>query len=138
LRRHWGDQLIDVAGNRQAQQGQQTKMELAYQYLTGPRFRHRMDAIVEKFTDMRDDLDRERKLRTKREEQLKGVLDSSAGLYGDLQGIAGRAMEEIDGLDILRLKARLREVPPRHRVPTRQWGSTAGREVGFDLKTMLN
>ncbi len=83
----------------------QTKMELAYQYLTGPHFRHRMDAIVEKFTDMRDDLDRERKLMTKlwakREEQLKGVLDNSAGLYGDLQGIAGRAMEEIDGLDIL-------------------------------------
>ena len=34
----------------------------------------------------------------KREEQLKGVLDSSAGLYGDLQGIAGRAMSEIEGL----------------------------------------
>jgi hypothetical protein len=57
--------LIDVAGNRQAQQDQQTRMELAYQYLTRPRFRHRMDAIVEKFTDMRDDLDRERKLMTK-------------------------------------------------------------------------
>jgi hypothetical protein len=27
----------------------------------------------------------------KREEQFKGVLDSTAGLYGDLQGIAGRA-----------------------------------------------
>ncbi|GAB1716953.1 MAG: hypothetical protein NTAFB05_19950 [Nitrobacter sp.] len=43
--------------------GQQTKMELVYQYLTGPRFRHRIDAIVERFTDMRDDLNRERKMR---------------------------------------------------------------------------
>ena len=34
----------------------------------------------------------------KREEQLKGVLDSSAGFYGDLQGIAGRAMAEIEGI----------------------------------------
>ncbi len=97
--------LVDIAVNRQAQEGQQTKMELVYQYLTGPRFRHRIDAIVEKFTDMRDDLDRERKLMTKmwakREEQLKGVLESSAGLYGDLQGIAGRAMQEIESLDIL-------------------------------------
>jgi hypothetical protein len=37
----------------------------------------------------------------KREEQLKSVLDSSAGLYGDLQGIAGRALPEIEGLDFL-------------------------------------
>ncbi|MGO3933695.1 DUF2130 domain-containing protein [Rhodopseudomonas pseudopalustris] len=100
--------LIEVACSRQAQEGQQTKMELVYQYLTGPRFRHRIDAIVEKFTDMRDDLDRERKvmmkLWAKREEQLRGVLDSTAGLYGDLQGIAGRAMQEIESLDILMIE----------------------------------
>ncbi|SDO49531.1 DUF2130 domain-containing protein [Afipia sp. GAS231] len=100
--------LLDVASNRQAQEGQQTKMELVYQYLTGPRFRHRIDAIVEKFTDMRADLDRERKVVTKlwakREEQLGGVLDSTAGLYGDLQGIAGRAMQEIESLDVLMIE----------------------------------
>lgn len=100
--------LIEVACSRQAQEGQQTKMELVYQYLTGPRFRHRIDAIVEKFTDMRDDLDRERKvmmkLWAKREEQLRGVLDSTAGLYGDLQGVAGRAMQEIERLDLLMIE----------------------------------
>jgi hypothetical protein len=100
--------LIDVAGSRQAQEGQQTKMELVYRYLTGPQFRHRIDAILEKFNDMRDDLDRERKvtikLWAKREEQLNGVLDSTAGLYGDLQGIAGRAMPEIEGLDVLMIE----------------------------------
>jgi hypothetical protein len=97
--------LIDVAGSRVAREGQQTKMELIYRYLTGPHFRHRIDAILEKFTDMKDDLDRERKVMTKlwakREEQLNGVLDSTAGLYGDLQGIAGRAIPEIESLDIL-------------------------------------
>jgi hypothetical protein len=97
--------LIDVAASRLAREGQKTKMELVYQYLTGPQFRHRIDAILEKFNDMRDDLDRERKTMTKlwarREAQLNGVLDSTAGLYGDLQGIAGRAMPEIEGLDTL-------------------------------------
>lgn len=100
--RQW---LIDLAGSRMAQEGQQTKMELVYSYLTGPRFRQRIDAIVERFTDMQQDLDRERKMMTrlwaKREEQLRGVLDSTAGLYGDLQGIAGRAMPEIESLDVL-------------------------------------
>jgi hypothetical protein len=105
----------DLTCSRQAQEGQQTKTELVYQYLTGPRFRHRIDAIVEKFTDMQADLDRERKtmmrLWAKREEQLKGVLDSTAGLYGDLQGIAGRAMQEIESLDVLMIEtdARLDE-----------------------------
>ncbi|WP_334366907.1 DUF2130 domain-containing protein [Bradyrhizobium sp. AZCC 1578] len=102
--------LIDVAASRQAQEGQQTKMEMVYAYLTGPRFRHRIDAIVEKFTDMQADLDRERatmtRLWAKREEQLRGVLDSTAGLYGDLQGIAGRAMQEIESLDVLMIEVK--------------------------------
>jgi hypothetical protein len=102
--------LIELASSRQAQEGQQTKMEMTYAYLTGPRFRHRIDAIVEKFTDMQADLDRERKtmmrLWAKREEQLRGVLDSTAGLYGDLQGIAGRAMQEIESLDVLMIEVK--------------------------------
>ena len=99
--------LIQVANSRQAAIGQRTKMEMVYQYLTGPQFRHRIDVIVEKFTDMQSDLDRERKamvrIWAKREEQLKSVIDSSAGLYGDLQGIAGRALPEIDSLDFLKI-----------------------------------
>lgn len=107
------ESLIGLAGSRQTQEGQQTKMELVYQYLTGPRFRHRIDAIVEKSTDMRDDLNRERKtmmrMWAKREEQLRGVLDSTSGLYGDLQGIVGRAMQEIGSLDVQMIENRASE-----------------------------
>jgi hypothetical protein len=79
-------------------------MEMVYQYLTGPRFRHRVEAIVEKFAEMQSDLERERKAMTrlwaKREEQIRGVVESTAGLYGDLQGIAGRTLQEIEGLQV--------------------------------------
>jgi hypothetical protein len=96
--------LMELAAARQAGEGQQTKMELVYQYLTGPRFRHRIQAIVEKFSDMQDDLQRERKAMTKlwskREEQIRCVIESTAGMYGDLQGIAGKTLQEIEGLDI--------------------------------------
>ena len=70
--------------------------------MTGPRFRHRIEAVVERFTDMQADLDRERKtmMRAKREEQIRGVVESTAGLYGDLQGIAGRTLLEIEGLEL--------------------------------------
>ena len=41
-----------------------------------------------------------RPLWAKREEQIRGVVESTAGLYGDLQGIAGRSLLEIDGLEL--------------------------------------
>jgi hypothetical protein len=101
--------LIELAAARTAGEGQQTKMEMVYHYLTGPRFRQRVQAIVEKFTDMHEDLDKERKTLTrlwaKREEQIRGVLEATAGMYGDLQGIAGRTLQEIEGLDIKLLSA---------------------------------
>jgi hypothetical protein len=40
------------------------------------------------------------RLWAKREEQIRGVVESTAGLYGDLQGIAGRSLLEIDGLEL--------------------------------------
>jgi P27 family predicted phage terminase small subunit len=57
--------LIELSAVRQAGEGQQTKMAMVYQYLTGPRFRHRIEAIVEKFSDMQQDLDKERKTMTR-------------------------------------------------------------------------
>ena len=96
--------LIELAAARQASAGQQSKMELVYQYLTGPRFRQRLEAIVDKFSDMQSDLDKERRTMTrlwaKREQQIRGVIESTAGMYGDLQGIAGKALEEIEGIDL--------------------------------------
>lgn len=95
---------LEVSLARKAGEGQQTKTELVYQYLTGPAFRHRVEAIVEKFTDMKADLDRERKsmmrMWAKREAQITGVIDATAGMYGDLQGIAGRSLQEIEGLSM--------------------------------------
>lgn len=97
------ESLILMSSVRAAGEGQQTKSALMYDYLTGPRFRHRIEAVVEKFSEMQDDLASERKATmkrwAKREQQLHTVLDSTAGLYGDLQGIAGRSMLEIEALE---------------------------------------
>ncbi len=78
-------------------------MEQVYEYLTGTRFRQRIDAVVEKFNDMREDLDKERKFMgrqwAKREAQILAVVESTVGMVGDLQAIAGKAMPEIPSLD---------------------------------------
>lgn len=101
--------LLELALARQAGEGQQTKMELVYQYLTGHRFRQRVTAIIEKFEEMHADLAKERttmtKLWAKREMQIQAVLAATAGMYGDLQGIAGQAIETIEALDVSRLTA---------------------------------
>jgi hypothetical protein len=96
--------LVEVANVRQARDGQQTKMELVCQYLTGPHFRQRVAAIVEKFEEMRSDLEKERTAMTrhwaKREMQIRTVIETTSGMYGDLQGIAGKALQEIESLSL--------------------------------------
>lgn len=102
--------LIELASARQALDGQQTKTEMVYQYLTGPRFRHRVEAIVEAFSSMQEDLDREKKAITKqwakREEQIERVMQATVGMYGDLQAIAGKPFQEIEGLELTALESK--------------------------------
>jgi hypothetical protein len=96
--------LIEVSNSRLVRQGQQSKMEQVYQYLTGTKFRQRVEAVVEKFNDMREDLDKERRFMVrqwaKRETQIVSVIESTVGMVGDLQAIAGKAMPEIPSLDL--------------------------------------
>jgi len=101
--------LIEVATARKATEGRQTKTELIYQYLTGPRFRQRVQAIVEAFSSLQEDLNREKKVITKqwakREEQIERVMQATVGMYGDLQGIAGKTLQEVEGLELKALSS---------------------------------
>jgi len=100
--------LIELAVTRQSSEGQQTKSEMLYSYLTSPRFRLRVQAIVEAFSNMKEDLDKERKVITKqwakREEQIERVMQATVGMYGDMQGIAGKTLQEIEGLEMKALE----------------------------------
>ncbi len=95
--------LIEMAGLVAVREGQASKAELVYDYLTGTKFRHRIEAIVEKFDDMRTDLEREKKVTlknwAKRDSQIDAVIAATMGMHGDLQGIAGSSMPEIGGLE---------------------------------------
>ena len=63
----------------------QAKVGEGFQYLTGPRFRRRVEAIVEGLSSMQDDLDKERKAITK-----QWAKRPCAGGYGwDARGLAG-------------------------------------------------
>lgn len=96
--------LVEMQGVRIAQAGQATKTEMVYAYLTGPVFRQRIEAVVERFSEMEADLSRERKAMQKswarREQQIGAVIGATVGLYGDLQGIAGAAIPDIPALEL--------------------------------------
>jgi hypothetical protein len=114
--------LMDKEEQIASMQRKLQDLDLIYQYLTGPRFRQRLEAIVEKFSIMQTDLERERKtmtrLRARREGQIRGMIESTVGMYGDFQAIAGKALEEIDGLAQIarRVEARRKRGPTNHRV----------------------
>jgi hypothetical protein len=63
-----------------------------------------LEAIAERFSDMQNDLDKERKAMTrlwaKREQQIRTVIEATVGMYGDLQGIGGTKLQEIPGLEL--------------------------------------
>jgi hypothetical protein len=99
--------LTDLAIARQASEGRETKAALVYEYLTSSRFRQRLQAMVEAFTSMNDDLIAEKKAIqrqwAKREVQIERMLGATTGMFGDLQGIAGKALQEIEGIGMLGL-----------------------------------
>ena len=96
--------LLDVAKARSAQVGKSEKMEIMYNYISGPEFRRRVEAFVEPFLEMQKDLAKERrameKLWAKREKQISRVLLGTAGMYGDLEGIVGTALPSVEMLEL--------------------------------------
>jgi hypothetical protein len=97
------DQLQQLAYVRAAGVGKHDKMERLYQYLAGSEFRHKVETIVEAFTAMRVQLDKERRAMTRhwaeREKQIERVVTSTTGMYGALQGIIGQSLPAIAALE---------------------------------------
>ena len=79
-------------------------MAILYQYLTGPQFRQRIEAIKDAFTTMQEDLNAEmrviNKQWAKRQMQIERVMVSTVGMWGELQAIAGKTLQEIEGLEL--------------------------------------
>ena len=107
--------LIESSQARLATEGQHGKMELVYGYLSGPEFRNRIRGLVEPYIEMQADLESEKRAFNrhwnKRQKQLDRAISSTTGLYGDLQGIIGNGLQEIEGMDSLALEAEQDEQP---------------------------
>ena len=100
--------LLEAARARIVSAGQECKKEQVYNYLAGAEFRNRIRGLMEPFIDMQSDLEAEKRAYNKhwnkRQKQLDRALSSTTGLFGDLQGIIGSELKEIEGMELLALE----------------------------------
>lgn len=98
--------LIEIGNAKLSNVGKNEKMEAMYQYLTGPEFKQRVQAIIEPFLNMKRDLELEKaamqKIWSKREKEMDTVINNASGMYGDLEGI-GLAVPELRGVELKQL-----------------------------------
>ena len=98
--------LIEISAAKLSATGKSEKMEMLYEYLSGPEFKQQVEGIVEAFSSMRRDLDQEKRamerIWAKREKQIERVVKNMGRMYGSMQGVIGQSLPE---LDLLELKA---------------------------------
>lgn len=96
--------LIRIGEVVSAQENRDGKMHLVYNYVTSHEFKQKLEAAFECYRDMQEDLIKEKTLFAsqwaKREKRLMKAMENLASLYGDVRGIAGRAVKEINGLEL--------------------------------------
>jgi hypothetical protein len=95
--------LLQVHHAKAIAQGRDENMDYIYQYLTGTKFKQRIEAIVESFRTMQTNLEKEKVAMTKawsaRQTQLDRIIESTVGMYGDLQGLVGSSLPVIPALE---------------------------------------
>ena len=98
------EQLIQVNFARSASQGKSEKMDVMFSYLSGDEFRQRVEAIVETFSNMQDQLNKEKRAMERiwkeREKQIQRITTNTIGMYGDVRGIIGSSVQSIPALEL--------------------------------------
>lgn len=96
--------LIRIGEVIASQENRGEKMQMIYGYVTGTEFKQKLEASFESYRDMLDDLQKEKTLLlaqwSKREKRLMKAMENLVSLYGDVRGIAGGAVQEIESLEL--------------------------------------
>lgn len=98
------ESVIRVYLAKKSQENKQDKMQLLYNYLTSAQFQMQIEAIVEGFIQMQNELESEKRamqnIWKKREKQIAKVLDNAIAMHGAMQGIAGNTIGNIRALEL--------------------------------------
>jgi hypothetical protein len=98
------DAIIKHNSWKISQENKGDKITKLYDYLTGNDFRETVTAIVGVFSQMQQDLLKERTTITasweKRQAQIEKVIFNTSSMYGTIQGISNQAIEQIEALEM--------------------------------------
>lgn len=87
-----------------SQENKGDKMHLLYDFLTSNTFRMQVEAIVEGFSSMKNELEREKRAMQRiwkeREKQIEKVIGNTIDMYGAIRGIAGNAIQPVQALEL--------------------------------------
>jgi len=96
--------IIQISVAVSSQENKGDKMHMLYDYLTGNTFRLQVEAIVEGFTQMRADLESEKRAMAsiwkKREKQIEKVTVNTIDMHASIKGIAGNAIQAVKLLEL--------------------------------------
>ena len=96
--------IVQVNNAIVTQENKGDKMDLLYDYLTSNTFRMQIEAIVEGFTQMKSDLESEKRsmqrIWKQREKQIEKVVTNTIDMYGSIKGIAGNAIQSVKALEL--------------------------------------
>jgi hypothetical protein len=96
--------IIQLSNALVSQENRGDKMEMLYSFLTSSQFRGQVEAIVEGFSAMKSELDREKRAMQKiwkeREKQIEKVITNTIDMYGSIRGIAGAAIQPVSALEL--------------------------------------
>jgi hypothetical protein len=100
------ESLIRIHKLLQREENRADKMSLLYNYMTGSEFTMQLEAIVDGFIKMQQELDKEKRSLMaswkRRQKIIDKVLLNTTHIYGTLQGIAGSgAIGHINALELL-------------------------------------
>jgi hypothetical protein len=100
--------IIEISRVQNSMIGIDGKVKELYDYFSGSEFRLKMEAIIETFTTMKEELDSEKRAITsiwaKREKQINRIMTSTSSLYGDMKEIIGKTLLPIEQLELLSLE----------------------------------
>ncbi|NQU53912.1 MAG: DUF2130 domain-containing protein [Bacteroidetes bacterium] len=98
------ESIVQLSVAVSSQENKGDKMHMLYDYLTSNTFRMQIEAIVEGFTQMKSDLESEKRsmqrIWKQRDKQIEKVITNTIDMYGSVKGIAGNAIQPVKALEL--------------------------------------
>lgn len=98
------ESIIRLSSAISSQENKGDKMGMLYDFLTSNAFKLQIEAIVEGFTTMKNDLESEKRSMQRiwksREKQIEKVVTNTIDMYGSIKGIAGNAIGTVKALEL--------------------------------------